>query len=189
MRICWRRYPRGFTWTSIPDSIKCGVPSRASTCDLADTHHVTIGQQIGEPGCQVPTCGLNWIKTLQPVVLDHWPAVADSAAGGDFLTSIGNWRSYGSIEHDGVRYGQRAHSFRQFFDLPRRTGESFLMALSIHPDEKLDLAALAANEWRLADPAQVAGTPDSYQRFIQSSKAEFGIAKSGYVASRCGWYQ
>ena len=28
---------------------------------------------------------------------------------------------------------------------------------------------------------------EHYQRFIQGSKAEFGIAKSGYVNSRCGW--
>jgi hypothetical protein len=34
----------------------------------------------------------------------------------------------------------------------------------------------------------VAYTPGSYQRFIQGSKAEFGIAKSGYVAARCGWF-
>ena len=34
----------------------------------------------------------------------------------------------------------------------------------------------------------VAGTPADYRRFIQGSKAEFGIAKSGYVLSRCGWF-
>src|SRR5207247_8752773 len=34
----------------------------------------------------------------------------------------------------------------------------------------------------------VADTPQSYQRFIQGSKGEFGIAKSGYVVSRCGWF-
>ncbi len=38
------------------------------------------------------------------------------------------------------------------------------------------------------DPADVAGTPEDYRRFIQGSKAEFGIAKSGYVTSRCGWF-
>src|SRR5208283_3084632 len=31
-------------------------------------------------------------------------------------------------------------------------------------------------------------TPGRYRDFIQGSKAEFGIAKSGYVASRCGWF-
>jgi glycosyltransferase involved in cell wall biosynthesis len=34
----------------------------------------------------------------------------------------------------------------------------------------------------------VAHTPAGYQRFVRGSKAEFGIAKSGYVAARCGWF-
>jgi hypothetical protein len=61
-------------------------------------------------------------------------------------------------------------------------------ALSIHPDEQDDLQALAENGWRLLDPAEVARTPSSYRSFVQGSRAELGIAKSGYVASRCGWF-
>ncbi len=38
------------------------------------THFVTIGQGIGDPDCPVPTCGLTWLKTLQPILLDRWPA-------------------------------------------------------------------------------------------------------------------
>jgi hypothetical protein len=150
------------------------------------THFVTIGLAIGEPGCPVPTCGLDWITTPQPIVLDHWP-LAD-AITHDALTTVGNWRGYGSIEHQGVFYGQKAHSLRPLISLPTRTREKFLLALAIHPDERKDLAALAENGWQLVDPARVAGTPADYQRFIQGSKAEFGIAKSGYVASRCGWF-
>ena len=33
-------------------------------------HHITIGERIGREGCTVPTCGLDWITTPQPVVLD-----------------------------------------------------------------------------------------------------------------------
>jgi hypothetical protein len=60
--------------------------------------------------------------------------------------------------------------------------------MAIHPDERKDLAALAENGWELLDPAQVAGTPNDYRQFIRGSWAEFGIAKSGYVVSRCGWF-
>jgi hypothetical protein len=150
------------------------------------THFVTIGQAIGEADCPVPTCGIPWIKTLQPIVLEHWP-VADRIAH-DGLTTIGNWRGYGSIEHQGVFYGQKAHSFRQFIEVPRLTSERFMPALAIAPGEIRDLAALAENGWRLIDPAKLAATPQSYREFIQESKAEIGIAKSGYVASRCGWF-
>jgi hypothetical protein len=63
-----------------------------------------------------------------------------------------------------------------------------LAALAIHLGETKDLEALAANGWRLLDPAEVAGTPAHYRAFLQGSRAEFGVAKSGYVVSRCGWF-
>jgi hypothetical protein len=72
--------------------------------------------------------------------------------------------------------------------LPHLTSESLLLALSIHSDEHKDLTALESNGWHLVDPASVASTPWSYRQFVQGSKAEFGIAKSGYVAARCGWF-
>jgi hypothetical protein len=61
-------------------------------------------------------------------------------------------------------------------------------ALAIHPAETVDLAALRENRWHVLDPAKVAATPAEYRRFVQESKAEIGIAKSGYVESRCGWF-
>lgn len=150
------------------------------------THFVTVGQAIGRSGCNVPTCGRDWIPTLPPVVLDEWPARENVTR--DAFTTIANWRGYGSIEYEGKHYGQKAHSLRPFFSLPTRTSEKFELALSIHPDEENDLAALKENGWQLIDPAKIAATPASYRAFVQGSKAEFGIAKSGYVVSRCGWF-
>ena len=56
----------------------------------AHTDFVTIGQRVGLCDCPVPTCGLQWLKTQQPVVLDEWPFTEASEAGD--LTTIGNWR-------------------------------------------------------------------------------------------------
>ena len=150
------------------------------------THFVTVGQAIGTRGCGVPTCDLSWLPTLSPVVLDYWPP--GEAVSYDGLTTVGNWRGYGSIEHEGRLYGQKAHSCRQFIDLPRRTNVKFMPALAIHSGEVPDLKALQSHGWHVLNPAQVADTPEHYQRFIQSSWAELGIAKSGYVVSRCGWF-
>jgi hypothetical protein len=72
--------------------------------------------------------------------------------------------------------------------VPTLSEERFAPALAIHPEEGRDLASLRANGWRLIDPARVARTPAGYQRFVRGSKAEFGVAKSGYVAARCGWF-
>jgi hypothetical protein len=150
------------------------------------THFATVGHAIGRPECSIPTCGLDWITMNQPAVLEHWPQADEILYPG--LTTIANWRGYGSAEYQGIFYGQKAHSLRHFMDLPRRCPEPFILALGIHPDEKQDLAALQQNGWQLLDPMTVAQTPSNYQHFVQGSKAEFGIAKSGYVTSKCGWF-
>lgn len=150
------------------------------------THFVTIGRGIGQPGCDIPTCGLPWMTTFQPIALPHWPVASRTTY--DAFTTIGNWRAYGTIQHRGTFFGQKAHALRQFMALPQLTDERFVLALAIHQDEREDLAALANNGWHLIQPDQVASTPDRYQRFIQGSKGEFGIAKSGYVTARCGWF-
>jgi hypothetical protein len=152
----------------------------------AHTHFVTVAAGLDDPENEVPTLGFDWIETLPPVVLEEW-APAPEPPSLPF-TTIGHWRSYGPIEHEGERYGLRAHSLRELIELPRRTQAEFLLALGIHESERDDLEALAANGWRLADPADVVATPDSYREFVRASQAEIGIAKEGYVRSRSGWF-
>ena len=150
------------------------------------TAFVTVGLAIGSSECTVPTCGLSWIATLQPIVLEHWPVGEEILHPA--LTTVGNWRGYGSIMFEGQLYGQKANSFRRFITLPKLTKAKFMPALAIHADEVNDLAALADNGWQLLDPKTVADTPDRYAQFVRGSWAELGIAKSGYVVSRCGWF-
>lgn len=150
------------------------------------THYVTLAQDLGEPGCPIPTLGLPWLSTVPPVVLEQWPTGAPIARHA--LTTVGSWRSYGSIEYEGRVYGQKVHAVRPLIDLPRRVSVPIQVAFGIHPEEQADLAALAAGGWGLLDPTAVAGTPDAYRAFVQGSWAELGIAKSGYVAAGCGWF-
>jgi Phosphotransferase enzyme family len=142
------------------------------------THYVTVGRRV-------PATGHDWIPTLPPVVLDRWP-VAERIETEAF-TTVGNFRAYGSIEHEGVRYGQKAHSLRPLVELPSRSDERFALALDIHPDEP-DLAVLREHGWELLDPREVAGTPERYAAFVRGSKAELGVAKEGYVVSESGWF-
>jgi hypothetical protein len=150
------------------------------------THYATVGQALGRPTCPIPTCGFDWIPTVPPVVLDRWQPA--DAVTRDAWTTVGNWRSYGSITHDGVFYGQKAHSLRSLIDLPERTEEHLALALAIDPEERRDLEELARRGWQLLDPAQVAGTPAEYASFVCGSKGELGVAKAGYVVSRSGWF-
>jgi hypothetical protein len=147
---------------------------------------VTIGEKIGGPDARVPDCGLEWITTPQPVVLERWPPAPP--AGGRF-TTIATWRgSYGPIEYEGRTYGLRVHEFRKFVRLPRLTDAEFELALDIHPDEVNDLRLLDENGWSLVDPTAVAGDPRAYRSYIERSRAEFMVAKSLYVEGNTGWF-
>lgn len=147
---------------------------------------VTIGRNIGEPDCSIPDCGLAWITTSQPVVLEQWPVAPP--AGGAF-TSVVTWRGpFAPIEYDGVTYGLRAHEFRKFAGLPRLSGSPFEIALAIDDADRSDLQLLEDNDWTLVAPREAAGDPGAYRDYISRSAAEFMVAKDMYVRSNSGWF-
>ena len=111
------------------------------------------------------------------MVLEEWPV--SERLERLALTTVGHWRSYGSVHHDGRIYGQKAHSLRPLLDLPRHTSVEFALALGIIPDETSDLEALRENRWTLLDPAQVVASPDEYRRFVQGSWAELEAGQIG----------
>lgn len=148
--------------------------------------YVTVGENIGRADCTIPTCGVEWVTTPPPVVLDEW-SWSNRAAGS--ITGIGAWRGpYGPVRYADVDYGLRAHEFRHFADLPTRSRPTFAYALDIDPIEVADLERLTRGGWRLIKPVAVAGTPGRYREFIQGSMAEFMVAKNMYVRSRSGWF-
>jgi hypothetical protein len=147
---------------------------------------VTVGMNIGQPDCTIPTCGFKWITMPAPVVLEHWPAQPQPDAGA--FTSIGAWRGpNGPIEYKGHTYGLRVHEFRKFVELPSLCRSSrFEMALDIHPADAKDIELLRSNGWSLVDPKAVAGGPAEYRHYIAGSKVEFMIPKQMYVDTNSG---
>lgn len=148
--------------------------------------YVTIGENIGRPECDIPTCGIDWVTTPQPIVLSEWEPASGSEGA---VTSVVSWRGpYGPIDHAGKTYGLRVHEFRKFVSLPQRTGERFELALDIDPADVHDRGLLESSGWVLADPLVEAGDPWRYREYIRRSKAEFMVAKNIYVATRSGWF-
>jgi hypothetical protein len=146
---------------------------------------VTIGENIGQPGCEIPPCGIDWITTTQPVVIDSWPPTA----GGDRITSVATWRgAFSPIEFGGKTYGLRVHEFRQYATVPKLTGAACELALRIDPSETADIARLKGGGWSVIDPRVVAGDPITYRRYVQGSRAEFMVAKNLYVQAHAGWF-
>ncbi len=147
---------------------------------------ITIGENISRSDCPIPDCGLNWVATRQPIVMEHWPVSQDVRRG---FTSVASWRgAYGPLEFGGRQLGLRVHEFRKFVSLPLESGAEFELALDIHPEEERDLQLLRRNNWNLVDPRIEAGTLENYRRFVQQSYAEFMVAKGIYVELASGWF-
>jgi hypothetical protein len=141
----------------------------------------TIAQRIGAADCTIPNAGREWLKTLPPVALEHWP-VADRGPATHF-TSVMQWRGFRDVEYRGVGYGQKDREFPQFIDLPRHTAQPVRIALAgARPDD------LARHGWEVVPGREPSRTPWTYQEFIWQSRAEFGVAKHGYVRMRGGWF-
>jgi len=155
--------------------------------DAFDGHDrfVTVGLNVGRPECAIPDCGLEWIPSLPPVVLGHWPVTV----GREAFTTVASWRGpFGPIEFGGRTYGLRVHEFRRFLELPRKTGARFELALDIDPADIEDIERLRAFGWVLLDPRAEAHDPSAYQDFIQCSRAEIATAKNMYVDTNSGWF-
>jgi hypothetical protein len=156
--------------------------------DIFNGHqrYLTVGVNVGGRNSLVPRCGIDWITTPPPVVLDRWPM--KPPCRGAPVTSVCTWRGvFGPVDYHGRTYGLRVHEFRKFMELPRVTGGRFQLAVDIDPKDARDLADLRGNGWELVDPLDVVSTPQAYQRYIQDSFAEFGVAKQMYVETRGGW--
>jgi hypothetical protein len=148
-------------------------------------HYFTIGENIGAPGCPIPTGGIRWLPTRQPVVLEQWPL---SPGALDRFTTIASWRGpYGLLQHDGRTYGLKVHEFRKFLALPELTGQPFEIALDIHPADRRDLDALRRHGWRIVEPREIVPDPGAFRRYVQASGAEFSVAQGIYVATQSGW--
>jgi hypothetical protein len=95
------------------------------------------------------------------------------------------WDAYRPVEHNGTRFGMKAESFGPYLDLPQRSGEKFTLALGARDSVQQELAG---HGWTIVDSREPTRDPWSYHDFIRGSKAEFSVAKHGYVVSQSGWF-
>ena len=159
--------------------------SEQSELERAGEHTAffSFGENIASGRCSIPSDGFPWQPTRQPVVLEAWP-VTEAPANGHF-TTVMQWDSYRQARYRGKHYGMKSASFSPYMDLPAHTDASLELCLG-NPTAPRD--QLRRNGWLLSDPMVITRDPWSYQHYIQSSRAEFSIAKQGYVISRSGWF-
>ena len=157
----------------------------------AHNHHFSFGLNIGEKKCLVPTAGLKWKPTVQPIVLEYWQCKGEDQkhpAHGAF-TTVMNWASYKPQEFNGESYGQKDMEFLRFMDLPKQVNsERMVIAMGQGIGQKRPTAELEAKGWKILEPDEVLPDYETYRTFLQNSKAEWSIAKNGYVKSWSGWF-
>jgi hypothetical protein len=148
----------------------------------------TFGENVGTPEFVVPTHGVKWLPTRQPVVTDLWRSDTAPPAGAVF-TSIANWNTSGlkDMEWRGEKYlWNKAPQFLRHIAAPRSAGETLELAVEMNdPETRSDFER---HGWRLRDAYDVSIDWGRYRDYIQRSKGEFTVAKDQYVRLRTGWF-
>jgi hypothetical protein len=152
----------------------------------AHDSHFTFGLNLGGPGCLVPDVGIAWKKTVQPIALDFWPF--QSGEPLDRFTTVMNWASYLPVEWQGRLYGQKDLEFEKFRLLPQQTPQHLEMAMGRGIGSRRPTEELRALGWTIHEAGEVLPDHRSYREFLRTSKAEWSVAKHGYVAARTGWF-
>jgi hypothetical protein len=151
-----------------------------------DAHdvHFSFGERLAQA---LPATGQRWRATRQPVVLSQWRAGTPCQP---VYTTVMSWTSY-RAETDGSRtYGHKDVEFLRFLELPRLIAPAALEVAAAPGRTRAGppLELLAQNGWRVVDPAVVCPDLDSYRAYVESSKAEWSVAKNAYVQAGCGWF-
>lgn len=150
--------------------------------------YFSVGENIGQPFCGIPTGTVTWRPIRQPVVLTEWPVTPLSATPPRF-TTVASWRGpLGRATHRDRTYGVKAHEFRKFAALPLSGVGAFEIALDAHPADWRDVQSLRDDGWSIVDPKCVVPEPDAFRRYVQRSSAEFSIAQGVYVETASGWF-
>lgn len=163
---------------------------RAKAGNAKDIDHLqahnqffSFGANIGQSNCQIPTLGLQWYPTVQPIYLPLWTATHPPGKAAPF-TTIMKWKTYDPVSYGNEVYGMKDMEFEKYKDLPKFTHQSIELAMAGKPPiEKLtDLG------WRCCDSIKRCPDIKAYQNYINESRGEWSIAKSGYVKTRSGWF-
>jgi hypothetical protein len=163
-------------------SLASGKPApRVEGHDL----YFTIGENVGTSRCQLPTSGLDWRHTRQPVILDHWPVSTDGPS--DRFTTVAVWKGVGP-HGDIAGFGKKSDEFAKVIELPRRAPQTFELALKMSTADEPDRVMLERYGWRVVDPRPVTSDPDTFRRYVQRSGAEFSVAKGAYAETWSGWF-
>lgn len=146
---------------------------------------ITYCTRMGRDDCAVPDAGRKWIASRPVVATVDWNAGIPANAPAFPVTNLLNWSPGAPVVLDGIVYGQKGSEVERFSSLPSLAPGPFALAIG---GSEAPRDQLKAKGWNILDPLMVTSSESSYRKFISGSRADFGIAKHAYVASRSGWF-
>jgi hypothetical protein len=150
--------------------------------------YFTTGETVGTPDSRIDDCGLSWIRIRRPICLDLWPFAYDPESRR-FTTVSGWWGDEYVAENGRILYrNDKSISFLRFSDLPRMTKSELELGIYLGgPKDQADRILLEQKGWRVRHALDVADSPESYRRYIQSSRGEFSCAKPSCLDFQNAW--
>jgi hypothetical protein len=163
--------------------------SRMRALIAGHTHHFTFGENVGSADCRMPSCGVTWRPTRQPICLEHWPGTPVPDGPCSSFTTVMNWSAGRLLVHGGETWGQKDVRFLRVVGLPRTVpGIPLTVAVGRTTGTPFPAEEARRHGWRVLDPETCAGDWREYRDFIRASRGEFSVAKETYVKARTGWF-
>jgi hypothetical protein len=172
--------------------------------------YFTIGETVGTPQARFSDCGLTWVHIRPPVCLEAWPYAYD--ANCEAFTTVSSWwgDEWITDRHGSCYENNKRVSFMDFIELPRATRQALELALCLgdepakvdtqgrkaprdfeprHPfmTDQEHRRLLESHGWTIRHATEVAGTPESYQSYLQCSRGEFSCAKPSCMKFQNAW--
>jgi len=143
----------------------------------------TVGENINADDCQIPSSGLHWLPTRQPIIVEDWPFTF--ARGARSYTTVMSWKTDVTAPNLlGITYHGKDVSFGEYVDLPRRVPAPLQVAVSgAAPRDRLRRFG-----WEVVDGHARSHSPDAYRDYLRGSRGEWSVAKNAYVALQSGWF-
>ena len=124
----------------------------------------------------IPIGDFTWHKTWQPITLDDWRTDARAARSLHDRDDLADRELHRRRRQQGSGVRQVSSTCRR----GRRSPSSWRSTARRR--------CCASTAGTPSTRCSVSRTPWDYREFIQRSKAEFGVAKHTYVATRSGWF-
>jgi hypothetical protein len=140
--------------------------------------YFTIGETVDKSVAGFPSFGIDWTHVPPCVSTEHWSA--DSPSAGNSFTTVSHWYTTGwMVNDDGSFYkNDKRSAFLPFLELPKRVSPPLELAIHLAGDS-VEREFLKSFGWRVREAHEAVGSPADFHKYVQPSRGEFRVCKTG----------